>query len=127
MGLGPELWRRSRSLVSLLLGEVVESELGWVPLPVLMEEGRSVLGEHGRPRWSERTVRNTVADLERFGALAVRGGKSDRRVYATTLGVAWLAGVVLPTPGVMEELSGAVELLEEEWFGEPEPVGFEDL
>lgn len=109
-----QIWRRSRLLISELLDELLEAPGRSVPLPVLMDLGCSFENEDGRQRWSERTVRNTIADLESFGAVTVRG-KADRRVRLTTLGLAWKAGRVLPSPVEAGELEDAVVDLEE-WF-----------
>lgn len=112
--MGAQIWRRSRFLISEILAELSDAE-GGVSLPVVMDLGLSFTKDDGRPRWSERTVRNTIADLEGFGAVSVTGPVHDRRVKVTTLGLAWMAQRVLPAPMEMNELEGAVEDLAE-WF-----------
>lgn len=88
-----EVWRRSRYLVAHVLGEVWEEP---VPLPELVESASVLLDEKGRPKWSAKTVENTVRDLAAFGAVEKSRRGRDVMVVATVLGKAWVAGVVLP-------------------------------
>lgn len=89
-----EVWRRSRLLVAWILGRTWDEE---VSLPVLVDEAlEELLDEHGRPKWSAKTIENTVRDLVAFGALSKTKRGRDQVLAATILGKAWNVGVVLP-------------------------------
>lgn len=81
-------------LVAWILGETWDEE---VALPDLVSGAlEELLDDQGRPKWSAKTVENTVRDLVAFGALSkVKRGR-DQVLEATILGKAWNSGILLP-------------------------------
>lgn len=100
-----EIWRRSRSLVAFLVGQA-EAE---VRVPDLYGFAAAIRKEDGSgPRWSPKTIENTVRDMAAFGLIRVMERGRDRVAMVTVLGRAWLAGVALPNLGDFSELEDAV-------------------
>lgn len=90
-----EVWRRSKLLVAVLLGEVLDEEE--VSLPDLVALGAATKDDEGLVVWSEKTVSNVVRDLADFGAFrVVQRTRKDRAVRLTILGLAWIEGELLP-------------------------------
>lgn len=106
-----EVWRRSRWLVAHVMGEAWDEP---VRLPDLVESAAVLVDEQGRPKWSAKTVENTVRDLVAFGALRIAQRGRDRLVSVSVLGRAWVAGVALPPMGGSALEEAATELLDEE-------------
>lgn len=106
-----EIWRRSVPLMGILIGMVIDSEDG-VPLPELVKVGSSLVDQRTeRPRWSPKTVENTVRDLASFGVFRVTQRKKDRVFSITILGRAWIEREILPGLGDLRSLEVAVEVL----------------
>lgn len=113
------MWRRSRYLCAAILAGEVDDEPR--PLRDLVAELAALpdtrVARVGRPRWSSKTVRNTIGDLQRFGAVALLDrGHGERVVVPTTLGRAWAAGVPLPGLEELPMLGDAVaRMLADGW------------
>lgn len=97
-----EIWRRSPRLISAVLGEVRDREEG-------VDLGDLLTVVEGAGDWSRKTIANSVADLESFGALRKTGRPGTTWVEMTVLGEAWIQDEKLPTVGVPAELREAIK------------------
>lgn len=85
---------RSPALVLALCGMIADDD-GPVPWNALVDNMSA-------GRYAAKTIENTLADLAQFGAIQRIGTykprDDTRAVRMTPLGLAWLAGELLPTP-----------------------------
>lgn len=90
---------RSPTLVLALLGTIADDD-GPVPWDALIHHMTS-------GRYQAKTIENTLADLAKFGAIQRLGTYAPRRdtraVRMTPLGLAWLAGELLPVPSAEQD------------------------
>lgn len=91
---------RSAALVLALLGMITDDDepTPWNALIDHMTSGS---------KYSAKTIENTLADLAQFGAVQRIGTYQPRRdtrsVRMTPLGLAWLAGELLPIPSTEQD------------------------
>jgi hypothetical protein len=91
---------RSPALVLALLGLITDDD-DPVPWNALIEHFSS------GSKYTAKTIENTLGDLAKFGAIQRIGQYAPRRgdtraVRMTPLGLAWLAGELVPVPTITE-------------------------